>query len=174
VTFEDHPAGEAIGARRAWIDEHRDTEADRRAWRPNRPVLPDHGLGWSDRTVASRALHRVGEVTARPFAGVVVAIAVVTWGVVGLVYRFPHWWEEALYATSTSITLVMVFAIQHTQSRQEMAIQRKLDELVRAMPAADDALIAAEDAPDDELDALAALNRADRERRRPTSDRRQA
>ena len=173
MAFEDQPAGEAIGARRAWLDEHRETEPERRSWR-NRPVLPDHGVAWSDRTRASRALHRLGDLTARPFAGVTVAVTVVAWGAVGLVYRFPHWWEEMLYATSTSITLVMVFAIQHTQGRQEMAIQRKLDELLRAMPTADDALIAAEDAPDDELDALAALNRADRERRSPTSDRRQA
>jgi low affinity Fe/Cu permease len=95
----------------------------------------------------------------------------VVWGGVGLATGFPHWWEVGLYATSTSITLVMVFAIQHTQARQEMAIQRKLDELLRAVPAADNGLIAAEDAPDDELDALAALNRADRERHGPTADR---
>jgi low affinity Fe/Cu permease len=134
-------------------------------------VLTEHAAGWTDRTATSRTLHRLGEVTARPIAGVLVATAVVVWGGVGVATGFPHWWEVGLYATSTSITLVMVFAIQHTQARQEMAIQRKLDELLRAMPAADNALIAAEDAPDDELDALGALNRADRERQGPTADR---
>jgi low affinity Fe/Cu permease len=56
----------------------------------------------------------------------------------------------------------MVFAIQHTQSRQQMATQRKLDELVRSMPAADNRLIAAESASDEELDALGQLNATDR------------
>jgi low affinity Fe/Cu permease len=160
---------EAIGERRAWIEDRRDAGPDRR--HRYGPVLTEHAAGWTDRTPASRTLHRLGELTARPIAGVVVALAVVVWGGVGLATGFPHWWEVGLYATSTSITLVMVFAIQHTQARQEMAIQRKLDELLRAVPAADNGLIAAEDAPDDELDALAALNRADRERHGPTADR---
>jgi low affinity Fe/Cu permease len=166
---QDDPTTEVIGARRAWIEDHRDAGPNR--GRRNGPVLPEHAAGWTDRTPASRALHRLGEVTSRPIAGVLAAVAVVAWGAVGLATGFPHWWEVALYATSTSITLVMVFAIQHTQARQEMAIQRKLDELLRAMPAADDGLIAAEDAPDDELEALAALNRADRERHGPDADR---
>ena len=71
--------------------------------------------------------------------------------------------ETVLYSTSASVTLVMVFAIQHTQSRQQLTTQRKLDELLRTQPAADDHLIGAEDAPDEELQALADLNMADRE-----------
>ena len=67
-----------------------------------------------------------------------------------------------MYVTSAAITLVMVFAIQHTQSRQQMATQRKLDELVRSMPTADDRLIAAESASDEELTALGRLNETDR------------
>ncbi len=60
----------------------------------------------------------------------------------------------------------MVFAIQHTQSRQQMATQRKLDELLRSLPAADDQLIAAETADDHELHALRELNTGDRQRAR--------
>jgi low affinity Fe/Cu permease len=94
-------------------------------------------------------------------------MAVTAWVVVGVATGFPRWWETVLYATGTSVTLVMVFAIQHTQTRQETAIQRKLDELLRAVPDADNHLIAAEDAPDEELDALAQLNLADREGQAP-------
>ena len=170
--MHDDQTTEVIGARRAWVEERRDAGPNH--GRLSGPVLAEHAAGWTDRTVASRALHRLGELTARPIAGVLVAVVVVVWGGVGLAAGFPHWWEVGLYATSTSITLVMVFAIQHTQGRQEMAIQRKLDELLRAMPAADDRLIAAEDAPDDELDALSALNRADREQRGPAADQHRA
>ncbi len=86
------------------------------------------------------------------------------WVVVGAIEHFPHWWETVLYSTSAGFTLVMVFVIQHTQSRQQLATQRKLDELLRTQPSADDQLIASEDAPDEELHALADLNMVDRQR----------
>ena len=86
------------------------------------------------------------------------------WVVVGAIEHFPHWWETVLYSTSAGFTLVMVFVIQHTQSRQQLATQRKLDELLRTQPSADDQLIASEDAPDEELQALADLNMVDRQR----------
>ena len=57
----------------------------------------------------------------------------------------------------------MVFAIQHLQAREQAAVHRKLDEILRALPAANNRLIAVEEAPDHELQALAELNRADRE-----------
>jgi low affinity Fe/Cu permease len=82
---------------------------------------------------------------------------------VGTARGFPGWWQGILESVGTCITLVMVFAIQHTQSWHQSATQRKLDELLRAMPSADDRLIAVEEAPDEELQALADPNLADRE-----------
>jgi low affinity Fe/Cu permease len=40
----------------------------------------------------------------------------------------------------------MVFAIQHTQGREQAATQRKLDELIRALPGADESLMMLEEA----------------------------
>jgi low affinity Fe/Cu permease len=107
-------------------------------------------------------LHRIGEIVANAAAGVVAAALVVAWAVVGLIVGFPEWWATALYSTTASVTFVMVFVIQHTQSRQVTALQRKLDELVRATSGADANLIAVEEAPDEELQALADLNLSDR------------
>jgi low affinity Fe/Cu permease len=92
----------------------------------------------------------------------VAAAAVLAWLAVGVATDFPDWWETVLSSTGASVTLVMVFAIQHTQTRQQSATQRKLDELLRAQPTADDSLIAVEEAPDHELQARADLNLADR------------
>ena len=102
----------------------------------------------------------------------IVACVVAAWVVVGVVTGFPGWWETVLYSTASSVTVVMVFAIQHTQRREQMVTQRKLDELFRALPEADDQLIAAEGASDDELDALAGLNIADRQLADSPDDRR--
>jgi hypothetical protein len=64
----------------------------------------------------------------------------------------------------TVVMVVMVFALQHTQARQQAVTQRKLDELLRAQPTADDRLIALEGASDEELAALTDLSHAYRER----------
>ena len=83
----------------------------------------------------SRSLHRFGDLTSHAGAGLGVVIAVVVWLLVGMALSFPAWWEVVLYAASSSVTLVMVFAIQHTQARRASATQRKLDEILRSLPA---------------------------------------
>jgi low affinity Fe/Cu permease len=130
------------------------------------PVRGEENEGWAQRHWTSRSLHRFGDLTSHAGAGLVIAVAVVGWLVIGLAVSFPDWWQVVLYASSSSVTLVMVFAIQHTQARQQSATQRKLDELLRSLPDADNRVIAAEEAPDDELEALADLNLEDREKAR--------
>jgi low affinity Fe/Cu permease len=49
-----------------------------------------------------------------------------------------------------AITLTMVFVIQHTQARHQAATQRKLDEILRALPEADNSLVNLEHASDAE------------------------
>jgi low affinity Fe/Cu permease len=49
--------------------------------------------------------------------------------------------------STSSVTLVMVFVIQHTQGREQAATQRKLDELLRAIPGAAESLMMLEEAP---------------------------
>lgn len=52
----------------------------------------------------------------------------------------------AFEVSVSTVTLVMVFAIQHTQGREQAATQRKLDELMPALPGADDSLMMLEEA----------------------------
>ena len=80
-----------------------------------------------------------------------------------------------MYSTTSAVTVVMVFAIQHTQHREQLVTQRKLDELVRAQPGADDRLIAAEAATDADLDTLmeandSAVRTIDHSSTRPSND----
>jgi low affinity Fe/Cu permease len=160
---------DAPDTRRRWVERHS------LGWHWRRGLIrPSKGPGLTPplagsarrrgRAFSSRALHRLGDFTAHAVAGLLAALAVLTWLVVGIATGFPNWWQTVLESVSSSITLVMVFAIQHTQSRQQSATQRKLDELLRALPSADDHLIAAEQAPDEELDGLATLNLEDRRR----------
>jgi low affinity Fe/Cu permease len=106
------------------------------------------------RRVLSRFIHWIGEATSRASAAGLVMLSVVIFMVVLALERFPSGWENTFAMVASAITLVMVFVIQHTQSRQQVATQLKLDELIRAAPRADDLLIHVESADDDELIAL--------------------
>jgi len=99
----------------------------------------------------SRALHALDRLTSRPATTVVVAGIVVVFGVALAVAGFPETWETAFAAAAAAITTIMVFVIQHTQSREQAAVQLKLDELIRAMPLADDHLVHVEVGADEEL-----------------------
>ena len=122
-----------------------------------------HATEWTQRHWSSRVLHRVGEVVAHAGSGILAAVLVVAWAIVGLATRFPGWWQTTLYSVTGAVTFVMVFVIQHTQQRQVAATQRKLDELIRSSTEADPTLIAVEEAPDDDLENLARLHVAERE-----------
>jgi low affinity Fe/Cu permease len=61
------------------------------------------------------------------------------------------WFEAA----ASAVTLVIVFVLQHTQTREQIALQRKLDEVLHALPAADDRLIQLESATGDDIAAAA-------------------
>jgi len=66
---------------------------------------------------------------------------------------FPGRWETAFQTLVAALTLAMVFVIQHAQARQQAATQRKLDEILRALPGADNTLLSLEHASDGELRA---------------------
>jgi low affinity Fe/Cu permease len=116
---------------------------------------------WERRRLSSRVLHRAGAVLEEPGAGVAVAACILAWTITGLATGFPDWWQVVLYSVASTVTLIMVFVIQHTQARQISSIQRKLDELLRSSSASNQ-LIAVEQAPDQLLQSLGESNLEDR------------
>ena len=99
----------------------------------------------------SRILHWVGEITSRASTAALVAAVMSVFIVILGIEGFPGNWEVGFATVSSTITLVMLFVIQHTQSRHQIALQLKLDELIRSSPQADDLLVKIEKAEDDEL-----------------------
>jgi low affinity Fe/Cu permease len=82
---------------------------------------------------------------------VLVIGAVVVWIVISAAVGFPPQWEVVFQSLVAAITLAMVFVIQHTQARHQRATQRKLDEILLALPDADHSLLTLEHASDEEL-----------------------
>jgi low affinity Fe/Cu permease len=123
------------------------------AGRPGKPHAPE-----------SRFLHAVDRIASRPRLAIVLIVADVVWVLFSLAAGFPTRLEVGFQTLVAAITLAMVFVIQHTQARQEAVTQRKLDEILRALPAADNSLITLEEAPDSELRAVTEVHREARAR----------
>jgi low affinity Fe/Cu permease len=81
------------------------------------------------------------------------------WIAVSIAIGFPARWETIFQTLVSALTLAMVFVIQHTQARHQRATQRKLDEILRALPGADNSLLTLEHASDTELRATADQHR---------------
>ncbi len=99
----------------------------------------------------SRILQWVDEITSRAGAAALVAFVLFSFIIALAIVGFPGNWEAGFSTVASSITLVMLFVIQHTQSRHQVALQLKLDELIRTSPDADDLLVHIEFAEDAEL-----------------------
>jgi low affinity Fe/Cu permease len=103
----------------------------------------------------SGILHWIGELTSRTNAALVALGAVIIFAAALALDGFPPNWETGFSAATAAVTLVMLFVIQHTQSRHQLALQLKLDELIRTSPSADDQLVRIEVADAEELDERA-------------------
>lgn len=107
----------------------------------------------------------------QPLTGLTVLAAALVWIAISIVVGFPEQLEKIFDALAAAVTLAMLFVIQHTQARQQAALQRKLDEILHALPEASDAMVRLEHASDDELHAAGASHR---EVRRAALDEREA
>ena len=105
----------------------------------------------SVRPPGSRLLHRLDRVTSQPGVAWTLLTADLLWLVYSIAFGFPARWENIFQTVVAAITLALVFVIQHTQAREQLVTQRKLDEILQALPRADNALIGLEEASDSQL-----------------------
>jgi low affinity Fe/Cu permease len=81
--------------------------------------------------VANRVAHFAG----RPATFLLCCAVVFTWAVTGPIFDYSDTWQLLINTGTTIVTFLMVFLIQNTQNRDGVAIQTKLDELIRASEA---------------------------------------
>jgi low affinity Fe/Cu permease len=108
----------------------------------------------SAHTTGSRLLHGIDQLTSRPMVAWVLLSGDLIWVVFSVAVGFPSRLETIFQTLVAALTLALVFVIQHTQTREQLVTQRKLDEILRALPGADNAVIGLEDATDGELSAV--------------------
>src|SRR5882724_339216 len=101
---------------------------------------------------------RFAKATARqsghPVTFALAVLVILVWAVTGPVFHFSDTWQLVINTGTTIVTFLMVFLIQNTQNRDSVAMQIKLDELLRALKGAATAMADLEDLTEAELDAF--------------------
>src|SRR4051812_40278054 len=95
--------------------------------------------------------------TGRPGTFVCAVLVIVVWAVTGPVFHWSDTWQLIVNTGTTIITFLMVFLIQSTQNRDAVAVQVKLDELLRISPGAHNVLLDLEELDEHELQRIRAI-----------------
>jgi low affinity Fe/Cu permease len=129
--------------------------APQQAHSPAPPRSSNHsqkhnGLNHLFSEMACKTAHFAG----KPLAFLAATLAVIIWALTGPMFGYSDTWQLVINTSTTIVTFLMVFLIQHTQNRDTMAVQLKLSELIIAVKGAENRLAAAEDMTEDDLEQL--------------------
>lgn len=104
----------------------------------------------------SESFNRLAKATSKasghPLTFAAAAGVILVWAVTGPVFHFSDTWQLVINTGTTVVTFLMVFLIQNTQNRDSVAMQIKLDELIRALQGAQNALVDLENLTEEEMD----------------------
>ena len=78
-------------------------------------------------------------------------LIVLVWAIVGLPLHFSVIWHLIIGTLSAVISIMMLFIIQNSQSRHTIAIQLKLDEIIRATQGAHNEMMDIEKLTDEDI-----------------------
>lgn len=102
------------------------------------------------RTIA----HKASEIFGSPKGFFVALLIVLVWSLAGPYFGYSDTWQLVINTGTTIVTFLMIFLVQNTQNRDARAIHIKLDEIIRSLRQARNALIDVEDQSDQELAKL--------------------
>lgn len=95
----------------------------------------------------------VTKVTGGVVAFITAIAIVILWAVTGPVFKFSDTWQLVMNTTSSIITFLMVFVIQHTENKDMIALQVKLDALIEKSDVSNK-MINVEELSDEQLEEI--------------------
>lgn len=102
----------------------------------------------------TRFANAAAKLTGRPATFILAALIVIVWAISGPYFHYSDTWQLVINTGTTVVTFLMVFLIQNTQNREALALQLKLDELIRATQSARNELVNVEEASEGRLEEL--------------------
>ncbi len=93
----------------------------------------------------------ISDLAGRPLSFVIACILIAAWCFSGPHFNYSDTWQLVINTSTTIITFLMVFLIQNTQNRESKAMQLKLDELIRSIEGAHNAMLNLEELTTDEI-----------------------
>lgn len=82
--------------------------------------------------------HATSNAVGTPAAFLTAASIIVVWAATGPIFHFSDTWQLVINTGTTVVTFLMVFLIQGSQNRDGLAIQAKLDALIKASAASNE------------------------------------
>lgn len=101
----------------------------------------------------TRFTSTTSEILGRPWIFVGALVLLFIWVTTGPLLNFSNTWQLIINTSTTIITFLMVFIIQNTQNRDNLATQIKLDTIMDKLRIDDKELIDAEDESDTQLES---------------------
>jgi low affinity Fe/Cu permease len=99
----------------------------------------------------TRFAKSTARIVGRPPTFLLAVAVVVAWAITGPLFNYSDTWQLVINTGTTIVTFLMVFLIQATQNRDSEAIHVKLDELIRTIEGAHNALLDLDDLDENEL-----------------------
>ena len=88
------------------------------------------------------------------WAAAITLTAVLLWVAGGFMVDFSRTWELSMTAGVPILTLLLLIVVQHTQTHDNLAMQLKLDEIIRALEGTEDEMMRVEDASYEHLEGV--------------------